>query len=372
MSPIPGTAICKEETMRTLVLLLTATLVTAALSPVPAAVADTPKEMKVGFIYESAVGEEGYSYAHDQGRKAVQTLPGVATSYVESVPEGLDAERVVLKMARQGYDIIFGTSFGYMDPMLKIAEQFPDITFLHCSGFKSAPNMSNYFARIYQARYLTGLVAGSMTRTDTIGYVAPFPLPEVIRGVNAFTLGVRAVNPQARVRVVWTKTWNDPALEKEAAKSLLDVNADVITHHQDSFASQEAAEERGVFSIGYNSDASAIVPKSCLTSAVWAWEGPYKDMVEQVRAGTWKNGSYWYGMDVGAVDIGPYGPMVPQRVRDLTDQARADIKSGKLVVFTGPVRDQRGAVRIPAGQVPGDPELLGMDWFVEGVLGTTE
>lgn len=358
--------------MRTLVLLLTVAVMTTGLSPAFARAADGQKEMKVGFIYESSIGDEGYSYAHDQGRKAVEALPGVTTSYVESVPEGLDAERVILKMARQGYDVIFGTSFGYMDPMVKIAEQFPDVTFLHCSGFKTAPNMSNYYGRIYQARYLTGLVAGSMTKTNTIGYVAPFALPEVIRGINAFTLGVRAVNPQGQVRVVWTKTWNDPALEKEAAKSLLEVGSDVITHHQDSFASQEAAEERGVFSIGYNSDASRIVPKSCLTSAVWVWDEMYKDMVEQVRAGTWKNGSYWHGMETGAVDISPYGPMVPQNVRDLTDQVKADIKAGKFVVFTGPVKDQKGVVRIPAGQAPGDAELLSMDWFAEGVLGTTE
>lgn len=358
--------------MRTLVLCLAVAVMAAALSPVPAWAGDGQKAVKVGFVYESPVGEEGYSYAHDQGRRAVEALPGVTTSHVENVPEGLDSERVILKMARQGYDIIFGTSFGYMDPMEKIAAQFPAVTFLHCSGYKSAPNMSNYFTRIYQPRYLTGLVAGSMTRTHTIGYVAPFPLPEVIRGINAFTLGARAVNPRVEIRVVWTKTWNDPALEKEAAKSLLDVNADVITHHQDSFASQEAAEERGAYSIGYNTDASKIVPKSCLTSAVWHWDVIYPRMVEQIRAGTWKNGAYWYGMETGATDIAPYGPMVPQDVRDLADQARADIKSGKLVVFTGPVKDQRGAVRIPAGQAPDDAELLSMDWFVEGVLGTTQ
>ena len=218
--------------------------------------------------------------------------------------------------------------------------------------------------------YLTGLVAGSMTRKNCIGYVAAFPIPEVIRGINAFTLGARAVNPEVEVRVVWTKTWYDPLLEKEAARSLLDVGADVIAHHQDTVASQEAAEERGAFSVGYNSDAGAAVPKSCLTSAVFVWGGLYKNIVEQIRSGKWRHGSYWYGIESGALDIAPYGPMVPQSVRELTDKAKADIKSGALVVFSGPVKDQQGTVRIPAGTVPADSELLRMDWFVAGVIGT--
>ncbi len=358
--------------MRKLVLLLTATVLTTGLFAASALAADSPREMKVGFIYVSPVGDEGYSYAHDLGRKALEELPGVTTSYVESVPEGPDAERVILKMAREGYDIIFGTSFGYMDPMMKVAKKFPKTTFMHCSGYKSAPNMSNYFGRIYQARYLTGLVAGSMTKKNAIGYVAAFPIPEVIRGINAFTLGVRTVNPEAEVRVVWTKSWYDPAMEKEAAKSLLDVGVDVIAQHQDSAGPQEAAQERGALSVGYNTDMSPMAPKSHMTSAVWVWSDMYKKVVEQVRAGTWKNGSYWYGMADGVVDIAPYGPMVPQNVRDLTDKAKADIKSGKLVVFTGPIKDQKGTVRVPEGAVPSDKELLSMDWFVEGVVGTTE
>lgn len=357
--------------MRNLVLLLAITALALCLPAQSTPGAETAvKEVKVGFIYESPVGEEGYSYAHDQGRRALATLPGVTTTYVEGVPEGPDFERIAQKMARQGYDIIFGNSYGYMDPMMHVAARFPEVHFLHCSGYKSAPNMSNYFVRIYQARYLTGLVAGSMSKKNRIGYVAAFPIPEVIRGINAFTLGARAVNPQIEVRVVWTKTWSDPLLEKEAAKSLLDVGADVIAHHQDTVASQEAAEERGAFSIGYNSDASAAVPKSCLTSAIFLWGGLYKNIVEQIRAGTWQHGSYWYGMESGALDIAPYGPMVPQEVRALTDRARADIKSGAFTVFSGPVRDQEGRVRIPAGTVPTDQELLSMDWFVEGVVGT--
>ena len=235
--------------MRTLVLLMAALFLAVGLASAPAQAIGVQKEMKVGFIYISPIGEEGWSYAHDQARKFLSTLPGVTTSYVESVPEGQDAERIIQSMARKHYDIIFATSFGYMDSMLKVAEQFPNSTFMHCSGYKTAPNMSNYFGRIYQARYLTGLVAGSMTQSNVIGYVAAFPLPEVIRGINAFTLGVRAVNPKAEVRVVWTKSWYDPAMEKSVAKNLIKEGADVIAQHQDSNGPQEAAQEQGTYSI---------------------------------------------------------------------------------------------------------------------------
>lgn len=330
------------------------------------------KELQIGFVYVSPVGDEGWSYAHDQSRKFLGTLPGVKTSYVESVPEGPDAERVFQNMARKKFDIIFGTSFGYMDPMLKVAKQFPNTTFMHCSGFKTAPNMSNYFGRIYQARYLSGMVAGAMTKKNLLGYVAAFPIPEVVRGINAFTLGVRAVNPDAEVRVVWTKSWYDPATEKEAAKSLLDVGVDVIAQHQDSGGPQEAAQERGAYSVGYNTDMSKFAPKAHLTAAVWNWDNVYKNVVDQVRAGTWENGSFWYGIETGVVDLAPYGDMVPQNVRDTVDKAREDIKQGKLVVFTGPVKDQKGALRVEAGNVPADKALLSMDYFVEGVIGTTE
>ncbi|KAF5033518.1 Purine-binding protein [anaerobic digester metagenome] len=342
----------------------------AAAAPAPAAA--PAKEMQVGFVYVSPVGDVGWSWAHDQARKAIAEMPGVTTSFVESVPEGADAERVIQNMARKGFDIIFTTSFGYMDPTLKVAEQFPNTTFMHCSGYKTAPNMSNYFGRMYQARYLTGMVAGSMTKSNILGYVAAFPIPEVIRGINAYTLGVRAVNPKAEVRVVWTKTWYDPATEKEAAKSLLDVGADVIAQHQDSPGPQEAAQERGVYSVGYNSDMSHFAPKSLLTSAVWNWTPFYKDVVEKVRKGEWKSGSFWPGMEHGIVGIAPYGDMVPQDVRSKVDARKAEIVAGTYKVFSGPVKDQNGVVRVPDGQVLSDQDMLGMTWFVEGVVGSTQ
>lgn len=356
--------------MRKLITVLSVAALTLGMLAAPAMAKD--KEMKIGFVYVSPVGDEGWSYAHDQARKFLDTLPNVTTSMVESVPEGPDAQRVFLNMARQNYDIIFATSFGYMDPMLNVAKQFPKITFMHCSGYKTNENMSNYFGRIYQARYLTGLVAGKMTKLNKIGYVAAFPIPEVLRGINAFTLGVQAVNPNAEVRVVWTKSWYDPALEKEAAKSLLDVGVDVIAQHQDSAGPQEAAQERGAYSVGYNTDMSRFAPKAHLTSAIWNWKDVYSRVVDQVRAGTWKNGSFWYGIETGVVDIAPYGDMVPQDVRAMVDTAKADIKSGKFVVFKGPVVDQAGKVRVANGAIPEDKELLSMDYLVKGVVGTTE
>ena len=330
------------------------------------------KELNVGFIYVSPIGDAGWSYAHDLGRKALAEMPGVKTSYVEAVPEGPDSERVMLNMARKGYDVIFATSFGYMDPMLKVAKQFPKTKFMHCSGFKMADNMGNYFGRMYQARYLSGMVAGGMTKSKTIGYVAAFPIPEVIRGINAFTLGVQAVNPDAVVRVVWTKTWYDPATEKEAAKSLLDVGADVIAQHQDSPGPQEAAQEKGVYSIGYNSDMTAFAPKAHLTAPIWNWAPFYKSVIEQVQKGTWKAESVWPGMDTGIVDLAPFAEMVPQDLRDKVMAAKADIIAGKNKVFVGPIKDQKGAVKIAEGVMAPDQDLLGMTWFVQGVVGTTE
>ncbi len=346
-------------------------LIVAMLSLGFCTVSFAAKEMKVGFVYVSPIGDAGYSYAHDVGRQAVEAMDGVTTSYVESVPEGPDSERVILNMARKGYDVIFATSFGYMDPMLKVAKQFPKVAFLHCSGFKMADNMSNYFGRIYQARYLSGIVAGSMTKSNVLGYAAAFPIPEVIRGINAFTLGAQSVNPDVTVRVVWTKTWYDPATEKEAAKSLLDVGADVIAQHQDSPGPQEAAQEKGVYSIGYNSDMSAFAPKSHMTAPVWNWGPYYTKVVEQVRNGTWKAESAWPGLKEGIVDLAPFGAMVPQNVQDKVNKEKADIIGGKKI-FTGPIKDQKGVVKIAGGVAATDKELLGMTWFVKGVVGTTE
>ena len=330
------------------------------------------EEYQVGFVYVSPIGDAGWSYAHDKGRLAVEAMNGVTTSYVEAVPEGPDSERVMLNMARKGYDVIFATSFGYMDPMLKVAKQFPNAVFMHCSGFKQAKNMGNYFGRMYQPRYLSGMVAGEMTRSNILGYVAAFPIPEVIRGINAFTLGAQSVNPKVQVRVVWTKTWYDPATEKEAAKSLLDVGADVIAQHQDSPGPQEAAQEKGVYSVGYNSDMSAFAPKAHLTAPVWNWGPLYRQTVKQAREGSWKSEAIWHGMKEGIVDLAPFGQMVPDSVRQKVLAKKEEILAGTADVFMGPVKDQKGEIRIPAGKAATDQEMLGMKYFVQGVVGTLE
>jgi basic membrane protein A and related proteins len=332
----------------------------------------TSDAFEIGFVYVSPVGDAGWSHAHDQGRKALEGMEGVKTYFVESVNEGADSERVMQNMARKGYDLIFATSYGYMDPMLKVAERFPDTVFMHCSGFKRSQNMGTYFGRMYQARYLSGMVAGAMTKSNILGYVGAYPIPEVIRGINAFALGARAVNPQAQVRVVWSKTWYDPATEKEAAKSLLDVGADVIAQHQDSPAPQEAAQERGVYSVGYNTDMSSFAPKAHLTAPVWNWAPFYERTVKAVREGTWTSGDYWGGMDDGIVDLAPFGPMVPDEVRQQVEAKKQEILAGQEKVFVGPLMDQSGAERVAEGQAMTDEQLLGMDWFVEGVVGSTQ
>jgi len=330
------------------------------------------KALKVGFVYVSPVGDAGWSYAHNQGRLAVEAMEGVTTSFVESVKEGPDSERVIQNMARKGFDVIFATSFGYMDPMLNVAKKFPKTIFMHCSGYKTAENMGNYFGRMYQARYLSGMVAGAMTKNNTLGYVAAFPIPEVIRGINAFTLGSQGLNPAVEVRVVWTKTWYDPATEKEAAKSLLDIGADVIAQHQDSPGPQEAAQEKGVYSVGYNSDMSAFAPKAHLTAPIWNWGSYYVDIVNQVKNGTWKSMAAWPGMDQGIVALAPFGAMVPADIQKKVLAMKTDLTAGKVKVFTGPIHDQAGNVKIAANASAADKELLGTTWFVKGVIGTTE
>lgn len=329
------------------------------------------KEIKAGFIYVAPIGDAGWNYAHDQGRKELEKLPFVSrTRYVENVKEGGDATRVLTQFAEMGFNLVFATSYGYMEQTLKVARKYPAVIFEHCSGYKTAPNASNYFGRMYQARYLTGLVAGGMTRSNIIGYVAAHPIPEVVRGINAFTLGVRKANPRAAVKVVWTYTWFDPAKEKQAAESLLEVGADVIAQHQDSPGPQQAAQERGKYSIGYNTDMSRFADRAHLTAAVWNWAVVYKKIARQVHEGTWTNEPIWWGLETGLVGIAPFGEMVPDDVRRAVEEARRAIVSGKLKVFQGPIKGQDGSIVIEAGAVPGDKDLFSMNYFVEGVEGT--
>ncbi|MGB9661872.1 MAG: BMP family ABC transporter substrate-binding protein [Moorellaceae bacterium] len=328
------------------------------------------EQMKVAFVYVGPVGDAGWTWAHDQGRKYLQEkLPWVTTSYIENVPEGPDAERVLTQLAEEGNKVIFATSFGYMDYVIKVAEKYPNVTFLHCSGYKTAANVGTYFGAMEEPRYLSGIVAGKMTKTNILGYVAAHPIPEVIRGINAFTLGARSVNPNVKVKVVWTNTWYDPAAEKQAALSLLDAGADVIAQHQDTPGPQQAAQERGKYGIGYDSDMRQFAPKASLTAPIWNWGPYYVKTVEAVKNGTWKPEQYYGTMKDGIVDLAPFNDIVPQDVRQLVENKKKEILEGKFYVFQGPIKDQSGKVRVPEGSKMTHEEVLGVDWFVEGVEG---
>lgn len=327
------------------------------------------QKIKVGFVYVGPIGDGGWTYAHNEGRKYLEEKLGVETIIKESVPESQEAEKVLNDMIDQGANVIFTTSFGFMDYTEKVAKANPDVKFLHCSGYKQLDNMSNYFGRIYEARYLSGIVAGMKTQSDVLGYVAAFEIPEVVRGINAFTLGVRSVNPDAVVKVKWTHTWYDPAKEKEAAKALLDEGADVIAQHQDTPGPQQAAEEKGVWSIGYNTDMKEMAPKAYMTAPIWNWGPYYVQEVKAVMDGTWKSSSVWEGMKDGIVQLAPLTDVAPPEAKDAVEKVKADIISGKEKIFVGPIKDQTGAVKVQDGVVMTDQELLSFDWFVEGVEG---
>lgn len=330
----------------------------------------TTKKVKVGFIYVGPIGDGGWTYAQDQGRLYLQKETGVETIYKESVKEdAAEVQKVAEDMINQGCNVIIGTSYGFMDGMVMEAKKHPEVTFLHCSGNQTSTNLGTYFGRMYQARYLSGIVAGMKTKSDKIGYVAAFEIPEVVRGINAFTLGVQSVNPDAVVKVKWTHTWYDPATEKEAAKALLDEGCDIIAQHQDTAGPQQAAEERGAYSIGYDSDMSKAAPKANMTSPVWNW-GPYfVTQIKAIQAGTWKSESYWGSIDTGIVGLAPFTANAPEGAQAAVDKAKADIISGKNKIFTGPIKDQSGNVKVAQGTTMTDQEMLQFNWFVQGVEG---
>jgi basic membrane protein A and related proteins len=330
------------------------------------------KEIKVGFIYLSSAKDAGWSFAHELGRQSVEKIPGVSTSFVDSVIESDDnyIEAVLTQMARSDYDLIFATSYGYSHAVNKIARQYPNVIFMHCSGNLQSNNVGTYFGRMYQARYLTGLVAGAMTKSNIIGYVAAFPIPEVIRGINAFAIGVLESNPKAKIIVRWTKDWNDPLKEKVYANELIDLKADILTQHQDSPAAQIVAKKRGIYSIGYNHDMSSYAREAHLTAAIWNWSAVYKSTVQKVLAGKWKSGDIWWGLDKDLVDLAPFGPMVPDELRLKVLRRKKEIEFNRFSVFSGPLLDREGNIRIAKGKKAADKELLNMNWFVKGVVGS--
>ena len=330
-------------------------------------------EVVAAFVFVGPVGDAGWTWAHNQGRLWAEEQTGATTLFVESIPEAAEDFRnvVVDFIENEGADVIFGTSFGYMDPMEELAAEYPDVVFEHASGFKmNDTNFGNYFGRMYQPRYLSGMAAGAMTEANQIGYVAAFPIPEVLRGINAFTLGAQRVNPDVEVHVNWTFTWFDPAIEGDAASALLEAGADVIAMHQDSTAPGLAAEAAGARWVSYNSDMSGFAPDAFITAPVWTWGPYYARIIEAVGSGTYTPGSYWGGMDDGIVALAPLADDVPADVAAEIDEVAAQIIDGSWDVFTGEIVDQDGNVVVAEGETMDDGAMLGMEFFVQGVVGS--
>ncbi len=351
---------------RTITKALTAGLAAAAFSASALAAEDS---IKVGFVYVSPIGDAGWTYQHDQGRKAMEEALGdkVTTQYVENVPEGADAERVIQQLASGGADLIFTTSFGYMNPTIKVAKRFPDTVFEHATGYKRADNVGTYMPRLYEGRYLAGMVAGAKTETNKLGFVAAFPIPEVIRAINAFTRGARAVNPDVAVNVIWINAWYDPSKARQAAETLMDQGADVVTHHTDSHAVVQAAAERDKFAIAYHSDMSKYGDENHLTAVVHEWGDFYTKRAREVLNGEWSSRNVWGGIASGMVDIAAFSDAVPEGVRGKVEKAREAIVSGELHPFAGPVVAKDGTEKAAKGEALSDDELLRMDYYVQGV-----
>ncbi len=321
--------------------------------------------LKIAFVHVGPVADKGWSWAHDQGAQFVKAQLGdaVEITTLENIPEGADSQRVLEDLAAAGNKLIFGTTFGYMDPMVAASANYPDTVFMHATGFMVTDNMGNYFGAAEEARYLSGMAAGAATETNLIGYVAAFPIPEVLRGINAFTLGAQEVNPDVTVQVVWTSTWFDPPKEGAATQSLIDAGADVVAMHQDSTAPGTTAEAAGVKWIGYNTDMEEFAPDAWLTAATWDWGPYYLATVQQVLDGTWESEFFYGDMAGGMVTLAPFGSSVDQATQDLVAARQAEIIAGTFAVFPDPIVNQDGASQ-PLG------DIFIMDFFVKGVVGS--
>ncbi len=327
----------------------------AALSASPA-VASGGKTVKAAFVYTGPINDHGWTNAHDDGRKALEQALGssVETAYTENVPETADSQRVFEDYARKGFDVVYGTSFGFMDYMLEAAKAFPNVKFDHCAGFKTAPNMATYFAAQEEARYVSGLISGKMTKSNTLGFVGSFPIPEVVRFLNAWAAGVQAVNPDAKINLVWINTWFDPPKEKSAAESLLDLNADVLTGTADSPALAQAAEARGRYAIGIDSDQSSYAPKGILQSDKFNWGPHYINSVKAVQSGSWKPVQVYYHIKDGMVEATQPSSIVPADVAKAAMDTYAQIKAGAFSIWKGPLVDNKGNVKAAEGKTLGD------------------
>ncbi|RMH44504.1 MAG: BMP family ABC transporter substrate-binding protein [Alphaproteobacteria bacterium] len=336
-----------------------------------AGAAAAEEKLKVGYIYVGPVGDFGWTHEHDIGRRQVEAELGdkVETSYVESVPEGADAERVLTQMALSGHKLIFATSFGYMDAVLNVAKKFPNVKFEHATGFKRAPNVSTYSARFYEGRAVIGHIAGRMTKTNKIGYIASFPIPEVIRGINSAYIHAKKANPDVEFKIVWVYTWFDPAKEADAAKALIEQGVDVIMQHTDSTAAMTVAEKAGIYAFGQASDMREFGPNAQLTAIIDNWGPYYVRRAKAVMDGTWKSTDTWEGIGDGMVVIAPYSDKVPAEVQAEADALKNAIADGSYHPFTGPLNKQDGTPWLAEGEVADDGTLAGMNFYVEGLEG---
>jgi len=349
---------------------LAAIAMAACVFSIPA-YAQSPEPLKVGFVYVAPVTDAGWVHQHEVARQYVQSSMGarVKTSFVENVPEGPDAERVIRDLAATGHKLIFAPSFGYMEPLLKVARDFPDVKFESVTGYKTAANVAASNARYYEGRYLAGIAAGRMTKTNVAGYVAGFPIPEVLQGINAFTLGMRSVNPAAQVKVVWLNAWFDPAKEREAAMTLMNQQADVLAFHTASTAVMTAAQERGKLAIAYHSDMRKTAPDAQVLAVTHQWGDYYRKRTQAVLDGNWKPSNLWGGVREGMIRVDHFGPKVPKAVQQEVLARQQDIAAGKLRPFAGPIADNAGRTVLPKGQALSDAQILAMDYLVEGVQG---
>lgn len=333
--------------------------------------AQKSEPLKVGFVYVAPLTEAGWVRQHEEGRLAVQSAFGdrVKTSFVENVAEGPDAERVIRDLAATGHKLIFTPSFGYMEPTLRVARDFPDVKFESITGYKTALNVATANARYYEGRYLAGIAAGRMSKSHVAGYVAGLPIPEVLQGINAFTLGMRSVDPQAQVKVVWLNTWFDPGKEREAAMALMDQGADVLAFHTASTAVMAAAQERGKLAIGYHSDMRKVAPDAQLVAVTHQWGDYYRRRTQAALDGSWKSGQLWGGVKEGMIRVGYFGTKVPKAVQDEVLARQKDIAAGKVRPFAGPLSDNTGRQVLAKGQALTDEQILSMDYLVAGVQG---
>ena len=345
---------------------LTAGLCVAALGST-AVYAEEP--LKVGFVYVGPIGDHGWSYQHDQGRLSVEKEFGdkVKTTYVENVAEGADAERVINNLAKTGHRLIFTTSFGFMNPTAKVAKRYPDVVFEHATGYKTGKNLGTYVSKTFEGRYVAGYVAAKVTKTNKIGYIASFPIPEVIRDINAVQLALNEYNPEAELKIIWVSSWFDPGKEADAANAMMDQGVDVILQHTDSPAAMQAAERRGVYAVGQASDMSAFGPNAHLLSVVDEWGPHYIKTTQAVMDGTWESGAAVEGMAEGAIVIPGFNESLPEDVVAHAEELIAGIKDGSVYPFTGPLTDNKGEVRVPEGTSMSFADLEKMDWYVEGI-----